>query len=562
LRKDALLAYSELLIAKKGPILRLKFDKFRLDVEQRRLFAGDKEVLLAPKALEVLIYFAQRPNQVLRREALIEELWPGLYVDDHALSFQIGEIRRALEDDPRQPRFLETRPRLGYRFLASVEREEDKRPQAAEEFSLPETHYARSGDVDIAYQTLGNGALDVVFVMGWVSHVEHCWQEPRFAAFLRRLAGFGRLILFDKRGTGLSDRVDLHELPTLEQRMDDLRAVMDATGSSRAVLVGVSEGGPLSALFAATYPEKTAALIMFGSYARRLRSDTYPWGPTREQRDAYCREIREKWGGPVGIEDRAPSLKDDEAFRQWWASYLRLGASPGAAEALTRMNAEIDVRPVLPAIRTPALVLHRHGDQCLLVEEGRYLANLIPEAKFCALDGADHLPFVGDQKPMFEAVETFLRQLAPAEEATQSLVTLVVFHMAQPVSAVLRGELERVAGWMRGRMMGETEPLLIFDGPARAVRCAQAFVDAAIAIDAAVAAAVHTGECEFRGNLMSDGQTLQTARQMLATAQPEEVVVSRVVRDLVSGSGLLFAEHGDVRASHGDERWPTFLALR
>ena len=208
--------------------------------------------------------------------------------------------------------------------------------------------------------------------MGWVSHLEYYWREPSFARFLKRLAGFSRLILFDKRGTGLSDPVT--KMPTLEQRMDDVRAVLDAVGSRRAALLGVSEGGPMCALFAATYPNRTEALIMIGTYARRLRAPDYPWAPTLEKREAFCQEIFESWGGPVGIEDRAPSMAADPAFRDWWATYLRMGASPSAAVALTRMNSEIDIRLVLPTIRVPSLVLHRTGDQTLRVEEGRYVA--------------------------------------------------------------------------------------------------------------------------------------------------------------------------------------------
>ncbi len=272
----------------------------------------------------------------------------------------------------------------------------------------PETKYARSGDLNIAYQVIGDAPLDLVFVMGWVSHLEYFWAEPSFARFLRRLASFSRLIVFDKRGTGLSDRVPINELPTLEQRMDDVRAVLDAVGSERAAICGISEGGPLSALFAATYPEKTAALVMIGTYAKRIRDDNYPWAPTAEAREHFFDEIREHWGGPVGLEERAPSVAADPRFREWWATYLRMGASPGAAVALTKMNAEIDVRHVLSSVRVPTLVLHRTGDLCLKVEEGRYVAELVPGARFVELAGVDHLPFVGDQDAMLDEVEEFL----------------------------------------------------------------------------------------------------------------------------------------------------------
>jgi len=261
--------------------------------------------------------------------------------------------------------------------------------------------------------------------MGWVSHLEYFWREPHFAAFLRRLASSARLILFDKRGTGLSDRVPANLLPTLEERMDDVRAVIQAARSERAVILGVSEGGPMSALFAATYPEKTLGLVMFGCYARRLRDAAYPWGPTREERDEYCRYLRENWGGPVGIEDRAPSLAAAPMFRDWRASYLRMGVSPGGAAALTRMNAEIDVRGVLPSIRVPTLVLHRAQDRCLLVEEGRVVASLIPKSQYVELPGADHLPFVGDQDALFGPIEHFLRTLQKPRYLELSLATVL-----------------------------------------------------------------------------------------------------------------------------------------
>ena len=220
-----------------------------------------------------------------------------------------------------------------------------------------------------------------------------------------------RLILFDKRGTGMSDPVPISELPTLEQRVTDVQAVLEAVGSPRAVLMGVSEGGPLCALFAATHPEMTEALVMIGSYARRLWAPDYPWGPTAEERERFCQSIIDEWGGPVGIDERAPSRALDPEFRTWWASYLRMGSSPGAAVALTRMNAEVDIRAILPKIRVPALVVHRTGDRLLKIEEGRYLASLIPGATMVELPGDDHLPFVGDQLALLTAISQFLKGL-------------------------------------------------------------------------------------------------------------------------------------------------------
>jgi DNA-binding winged helix-turn-helix (wHTH) protein len=297
----------------------LRFGPFRLDTEGRRLWRGEHETVLTPKALDLLIYLANHAGTVLSREQLLEALWPGTYVDDHALSVQIGEIRKALGDGARDSNYVETRHRRGYCFKADVQRGPpvaiEAPTPAVPLLAVPETKYARSGDVNIAYQVLGDGPIDLVFVMGWVSHLEYFWKEPSFARFLRRLASFSRLIVFDKRGTGLSDRVPLSELPSLERRMDDLRTVMVAAGSSRAAICGISEGGPMSALFAATYPEKTLALVMIGTYAKRVRDDDYPWGPTAEERERFIQEIQDHWGGPVGLEERAPSMASDPQFR-------------------------------------------------------------------------------------------------------------------------------------------------------------------------------------------------------------------------------------------------------
>ena len=338
---------------------RITFPPFQTRSWRRDAFpAARKPVDLAPKAFGVLRYLAERPGNWSQRTSYSQGIWPDVHVSADVLKVTIAEIRKVLGDPCKEPRIIETAHRRGYRFIARTEKATaGPRPISG----VPPTHYARSGDVNIAYQVLGDGPLDLVFVMGWVSHLEYFWTEPSFARFLRRLSSFSRLILFDKRGTGLSDRVPLDGLPTLEQRMDDVRAVMDAVGSKRAALCGVSEGGAMAALFAATYPERTAALVMIGSYAKRIRDASYPWGPTEAQREEFLEEIAEQWGGPVGLEERAPSMAGNPEFRRWWAAYLRTAASPGAAVALTRMNSEADIRSILPAIRVPTLVAASHG---------------------------------------------------------------------------------------------------------------------------------------------------------------------------------------------------------
>ncbi len=433
-------------------------------------------------------------------------------------------------------------------------------------FSLdrpPETMYARSGDVNIAYQVIGDAPIDLVFVMGWVSHLEYFWREPTFARFLLRLASFARLILFDKRGTGLSDRVPLNELPTLEQRMDDVRAVMDAVGSERAALCGVSEGGPMCSLFAATYPEKTLALVMIGTYAKRIRDDEYPWAPTTEQRQHFFDEMREQWGGPVGLEERAPSVADDPEFREWWATYLRMGASPGAALALTQMNAEIDVRQVLPTVHVPTLVIHRTEDRCLKVEEGRYVADRIPGAKYVELPGQDHLPFVGDQDAILDEVEEFLTGVRHTLEPDTVLATVLFTQIIDSKEHAkrlgnerwytlldrLREHVRKEIEWFRGRdidMVGD-RPLAIFDGPARAIRCALAISEYASRLGIMMRAGLHTGECELvgaPGEVKVCGVAPHVGAQVANSAAAGEVLVSSTVKDLVAGSGIEFADKG------------------
>ncbi len=506
--------------------MQLIFSGFRLDTAQRRVYAGSREILLPPKTFDLLHFLAQRPGEVVSRETIYQALWPDVHVDDHALSVQVAELRKALGDSPKKPQIIETRPRRGYQFLPNVSTDEAV-------FTPPTTHYARSGEYNIAYQVLGEGPIDLVFVMGWVSHLEYFWREPQFRCFLQRLAGFGRLILFDKRGTGLSDRVPVNRLPTLEERMDDVRAVMEAASSRQAAILGISEGGPMSALFAATYPEKTLGLVMIGSYARRLRDADYPWGPTPEERELYLTHIREAWGGPIGIEERAPSLAHDSAFREWWAEYLRMGVSPGAAEALTRMNASIDVRAILPSIRVPTLVLHRKDDRCLLAEEGRYLAGLIPSAHFLEVPGADHLPFVGNQEDLLQPISSFLLALRQAEPQEAQLATVLALR--------IHGKAPHVAAAVEAHRGQGGPNLITFDGPVRALRCASAIVEECRAQGVQAYAALHTGECSVA---LGAGPAVDTARQMLAHST-KEIVASRALKDLVAGSGFEFTTEED-----------------
>jgi pimeloyl-ACP methyl ester carboxylesterase/DNA-binding winged helix-turn-helix (wHTH) protein/class 3 adenylate cyclase len=560
------------------------FGVFRVDPVERLLFKEDRELALTPKAFDTLLVLLENCSHVLTKQELMRKVWPDSFVEENNLAQNISTLRKALGEN-----YIQTVPKRGYRFVGDVTTSETpstvrervrsrivvEHADEADEVldHVPETMYARSGDVNIAYQVIGDAPLDLVFVMGWVSHLEYFWREPSFARFLLRLASFSRLILFDKRGTGLSDRVPINQLPTLEQRMDDVRAVMNAVGSERAALCGVSEGGPMCSLFAATYPEKTVALVMIGTYAKRIRDAEYPWGPTQEEREHFFDVMREHWGGPVGIDERAPSVADDQKFRDWWATYLRMGASPGAAVALTQMNAEIDVRNVLPSIRVPSLVIHRREDQCLKVEEGRFVAERIPGAKFVELPGNDHLPFVGDQDAILDEMEEFLTGVRHTPEPETVLATVLFTRIAGTTNQLkhsnwdellrrLRAHIAKEIEWFRGRevdMVGD-RPLAIFDGPARAIRCALAITEYASRLGVETRAGLHTGECEIVDGKVA-GAAAEIGECVANEAQAGEVLVSGTVKDLVAGSGIKFEDRG-IRTMSDCGEWRLFAVQR
>ena len=441
----------------------------------------------------------------------------------------------------------------------------------------PETKYAKSGDVYIAYQVVGQGPLDLVYVPGWISHVEYGWEEPSYARFLERLAAFSRLILFDKRGTGLSDRVAEADLPTLEQRMDDVRAVMDAVGSARAALFGVSEGGNLSVLFAATYPERTIALITYGIFAKRVWAPDYPWAPTPDERQQWLDSLEQHWGGPQDLETLAPSVAHDERFQHWFATYLRLSASPTSAVALGRMNTQIDIRPVLPIIGVPTLILHRQGDRDSTIEEGRYIAAHIRGAKLVELPGSDHLPFVGNIDEVLGEVEEFLTGVRSGSEPDRVLATILFTDIvgATARAAAMEGQrwrdlltshhavVRRELGRFRGREINTTGDgfLATFDGPARAIRCACAIRDGLGPLGLVIRVGLHSGELEVLDNDVG-GIAVHLAARVMATAGPGEVRVSSTVKDLVAGSGIQFEDRGLYRLKGIPEEWRLFAVTR
>jgi pimeloyl-ACP methyl ester carboxylesterase/DNA-binding winged helix-turn-helix (wHTH) protein len=566
-----------------------RFGDFRLEAAERLLYQGERSVQLPPKAFDTLLLMVENAGRVLSKERMLADIWEGSFVEENNLAQNISLLRKTLGETS-ETKFIETVPKFGYRFVAQVTPDEpnievfettrarvfvddgsavhhisqDPAGRVALPARSPETRYVQNGDVNIAYQVIGEGDPDIVFVMGWISHLEYFWKHHLFASFLERLGSFSRLILFDKRGTGLSDRVPIKELPTLEQRMEDVHAVMDAVGSKRAVLIGVSEGGPMCSLFAATYPERTAGLVMIGTYAKRIRDDDYPWAPSAEQRGAFIDIVNRDWGKPVGIEERAPSMANDEEFREWWATYLRMGASPGAAVALTTMNAEIDVRNVLPLIRVPTLVIHRTGDLCLKVEEGRYVAEKIPGSRYVELAGADHLPFVGDQAAILDEIESFVTGIHHASSFDRVLATVMNVQIgghdvASEGLETALASVRKQVGMFKGNEIASDNGNVIaaFDGPARAIRCASS-IERAIDQKFEPRIGIHTGECDRIGDVYS-GFAVDLAERITGKAEPGQILVSRTVKDLVAGSGIVFDEHGVESFDGLDGEWRLFI---
>jgi class 3 adenylate cyclase len=429
----------------------------------------------------------------------------------------------------------------------------------------PEVRYAKTvDDVHVAYQVLGEGPLDLVYAPGFVSHLEVSWDEPIAARFMSRLASFSRLIVFDKRGTGMSDRTVGDIVPTLEQRMDDIRAVMDAAGSQSAALLGVSEGGPMCALFAATHPERITALVLYASYPRAIRDRDFPegWLPSEliEEEPAAIERAWMSGDFEAVIEGMAEGLDDVDKARvsRWWARLCRLSVSPGAAVLLARMGNELDIRHVLPAIQSPTLALCRSGDENLPAT--RYMAEHIPGGRFVELPGAAHAPWFGDQESVLCEIEEFLTGTtaspAPDRVLATVLFTDIVGSTALAVrlgdarwaelvehhDAVVRKELER----FRGREVDTAGDgfLATFDGPARAIMCALAATRAVAEIGIQIRAGVHTGECELVGHNVR-GVAVHTGARVAAQAEAGEVLVSSTVKDLVAGAGLQFSDRGD-----------------
>lgn len=439
----------------------------------------------------------------------------------------------------------------------------------------PPVQYARSENVNIAYQVSEKNGPDLVYVAGWISHLDMMWEDPYQAEFVQRLGQFSRLIMFDKRGVGLSDRVSIEHLPTLEQRMDDVRAVMDAVGSESAYLFGHSEGSVLSTLFAATYPDRTDGLMLYGGYATKSERSDYPWAMTSDARTAGLDLILNHWPEGAGLETKAPSMANNPTFVDNFKRYARSAASPAAAHALAVMNDQVDIREILSSVSVPTLIVHRTGDTSTPIEGARYMAQRIPDARLVELDGQDHLPWTEDSESVLAEIEQFVTGTKPERAITRVLSTVLFTDIVDStVQAVEMGDeawrrlldrhdtlCQRQIERHRGKHIKATGDgvLATFDGPARAIRCGQAIAEEARNIGIEIRAGLHTGEIELRGDDIG-GVAVHFASRVMGYAGPNEVVASRTVKDLVAGSGLTFTTIGEKALKGIPGEWELFIA--
>jgi class 3 adenylate cyclase/pimeloyl-ACP methyl ester carboxylesterase len=424
--------------------------------------------------------------------------------------------------------------------------------------SAPDTRYARHGGDYIAYQTVGEGPRDIVFMSAWFSHVDGRWEEPRFAAMLRRLSTMGRLIVFDKRGSGASDPLATVE-PTWEDWADDIEAVMDAAGSKRASLIGVADSGPLALLFAATRPQRVESLVLVNTGARLTRAGDYPWGLDDDAKTEFLRRTRETWGSGGLIDVFTPSVAGDERYRQWLARYQRMAASPGQSTAMAHLIFDIDVRRVLSAVHVPTLVMHRKGFRFFPIEFGRYLAEHIEGATFVELPGADGFIYLGDTTGVLDEIEQFLTGERRLHEPDRVLATVLLTDIVGSTDlasqlgdhrwrAILDAHddiAQRQLDDYRGRLHRATGDGLLatFDGPARGIRCAMAIRDQLVTVGVKIRCGLHAGEIELRGSEIG-GIAVHIAQRIEAEAAPGEVLCSSTVKDLVTGSDLSFEDRG------------------
>lgn len=551
------------------------FGEYTINAETFEAFRAAERLAVEPQVLDLLIFLLQNRHRIVTKEEVFEVVWKGRLVADATLSSRIKAVRQLVGDDGSTQRFVKTIHGRGFRFVHDVRVEDgagnETRPgegQALSTSPAPETRYAKSGDVHVAYQLFGAGPVNLVFVPGFVSHIDNYWDCAPFNRWLTRLGQMARVAMFDKRGTGLSDPV--HELPGMDERMDDVRAVMDAAEFDRAVIMGLSEGGSLASLFAASYPERTRGLVLLGAFAKFTS-----WFPTPESLQELFDYIETDWGTGKSIVKFVPSVADDPHLRQWWGKFERLGATPGAVMALMRMNSEIDISGILPTIQAPTLVWHRTQDVLVDVEGGRALARHIPNARLIEYPGEDHPPFAGDNVDEILAdIQEFIAQLPTMTIVDRTLATLLVARLDEPGSRSHASKSQMADHRQRDRMLrhaltryrgkevklSDDRLIAAFDGPARALQCAINVVEEFDRFNLPVRIGVHTGELQIRDDDIS-GVALDIASSVADVAEESGVIASRTVKDLVAGSGIGFDDMGEYPLPGFSEPWRMFRVI-
>ena len=500
------------------------FDDVELDFSQVELRRSGVRVPVEPQVFQVLAYLVNHRDRLVPKEELMDHVWGGRFVSETAVTSRIKQARQAIGDNGQAQRLIRTVHGRGYRFVGPAR---ETAPVAASRHE--QVHYAVSDGLQIAYQVTGRGERDIVLVAGFVSHLELDWAEPRHAAFLDRLGTFGRLIRFDKRGTGLSDRPN--DVPDLETRVHDVVAVMDAAASGRAVLFGYSEGGPMATLMAAVHPERVEALVLYGAYAKRQRSEDYPWAPTAEERRQYIERLAVEWSWEADMRVMCPSA--DDAMAEWWGQRARAAATPSTVRSLIAMNTLVDVRDALRWVRVPTIVLHRRGDRDSHVDEGRYLADHIPGARFVELAGADHFVAV-DANQILDRVADFLAGLGSPPAPRRALAAVLAVAGPDAVLASLSGG--------RPAHTGDQQPAVVYDGPVAAIRDALSVLGGPHGADTRLG--LQIAEVPQDGPVV-DGPGVDAAVGLAERATPGQLLVSRAVHDLVASSGIALESIGD-----------------
>ena len=517
-------------------------DGLELDTLQFELRRDEQRVPLEPQAFDVLLYLVSHRDRVVPKDELMDAIWGNRFVTESAVTSRIKQARKAVGDDGQRQRLIRTVHGRGYRFVAPVQVREARDgqrptiPTQRKELSgaLAPIRYTVSDDLHIAYQVTGGGEPDIVLISGFVSHLELDWADPRHAHFLDRLGSMGRLIRFDKRGTGMSDRPS--GLPDLETRMHDVLAVMDAVGSERALVCGYSEGGAMAILLAATHPERVSSLVLYGCYAKATWAPDYTWARTQDARREYTDRLVTSWDWEADCLRRCPSA--DPEMQRWWTQRMRAAATPSTIRALMDMNSLVDVRDALPAVRVPTLVLHRLGDGMFPVDDARYIAEHIPGARLELLEGDDHF-CAGNPDQILDAVEQFVTTLrTPAEPP---LVLAAVVAVAGADTDALVTELAGAGGRLRHNDAGRA--LLLFDGPATAVRAGLARLHGDARLGVSVAEVARDGDAVT-------GHAVDLAAALAERATPGTVWVSGTVGLLLSGSGVVLEPAGSL----GDEQ--------